>query len=185
MALSIMNNVASLGAINSVNRANTLLTNTIKQLSTGLRINSAADDASGLAVSEKLRGQISGLAKAAANAQDAISMLQTAEGAMGSMTDIVQRMRELAVQAGDPAYTTNDRAMLQLEVDQLKEEIDRISTSTEFNTKKLLNGDAAALWSASSDNIEAIIKGTPAEGNYKLAYTVDPGENAVYKTDIM
>ena len=185
MALSIMNNVASLGAINSVNRANTLLTNTIKQLSTGLRINSAADDASGLAVSEKLRGQISGLAKAAANAQDAISMLQTAEGAMGSMTDIVQRMRELAVQAGDPAYTTNDRAMLQLEVDQLKQEIDRISTSTEFNTKKLLNGDAAALWSATSDDIEAIIRGTPAEGNYEIETFVAGGTNNVYKTDIM
>ena len=185
MALSIITNPTAIGAINSVNNANSLLSNTIKQLSTGLRINSAADDASGLAVSEKLRGQISGLAKAAANAQDAISMLQTAEGAMGSMTDIVQRMRELAVQAGDPAYTTNDRAMLQLEVDQLKEEINRISSSTEFNTKKLLNGDAAALWSATSGEIEAIVKGTPAEGNYKLEYSVDPGDNAVYKTDVM
>ena len=185
MALSIITNPTAIGAINSVNNANSLLSNTIKQLSTGLRINSAADDASGLAVSEKLRGQISGLAKAAANAQDAISMLQTAEGAMGSMTDIVQRMRELAVQAGDPAYTTNDRAMLQLEMDQLKEEINRISSSTEFNTKKLLNGDAAALWSATSGEIEAIVKGTPAEGNYKLEYSVDPGDNAVYKTDVM
>ena len=185
MAISILTNPTAIGAINSVNNANSLLSNTIKQLSTGLRINSAADDASGLAVSEKLRGQISGLAKAAANAQDAISMLQTAEGAMGSMTDIVQRMRELAVQAGDPAYTTNDRAMLQLEVDQLKEEINRISSSTEFNTKKLLNGDAAALWSATSGEIEAIVKGTPAEGNYKLEYSVDPGDNAVYKTDVM
>ncbi len=185
MAISILTNPTAIGAINSVNNANSLLSNTIKQLSTGLRINSAADDASGLAVSEKLRGQISGLAKAAANAQDAISMLQTAEGAMGSMTDIVQRIRELAVQAGDPAYTTNDRAMLQLEVDQLKEEINRISSSTEFNTKKLLNGDAAALWSATSGEIEAIVKGTPAEGNYKLEYSVDPGDNAVYKTDVM
>ena len=95
MAISILTNPTAIGAINSVNNANSLLSNTIKQLSTGLRINSAADDASGLAVSEKLRGQISGLAKAAANAQDAISMLQTAEGAMGSMTDIVQRMCKL------------------------------------------------------------------------------------------
>ena len=108
-------------------------------------------------------------------------MLQTAEGAMGSMTSMVQRIRELAVQAGDPAYTSNDRAMLQLEVDQLKEEIDRVSSSTEFNTKKLLNGDAAALWSAPDDNIEAIIKGTAAEGNYKIYYDLDPGRNSVYK----
>ena len=185
MALSIVNNSTAIGAQSSVNNANNNLTKTIKSLSTGLRINSASDDASGLAVSEKLRAQISGLNKAATNAQDAISMLQTAEGAMGSMTSMVQRIRELAVQAGDPAYTSNDRAMLQLEVDQLKQEIDRVSTSTEFNTKKLLNGDAAALWSASNGNIEAIIKGAAAEGNYKISYDVDPGQNSVYKSNIM
>ena len=185
MAISIINNSTAIGAQSSVNNANSSLTKTLKALSTGLRINSASDDASGLAVSEKLRGQISGLAKAATNSQDAISMLQTAEGAMGSMTSMIQRIRELAVQAGDPAYTSNDRAMLQLEVDQLKEEIDRVSSSTEFNTKKLLNGDAAALWSASDDNIEAIIKGAPAEGNYKITYDVDPGQNSVYKSNIM
>ena len=185
MALSIVNNPTAIGAQGGVNNVNNALAKTIKSLSTGLRINTAADDASGLAVSEKLRGQISGLGKAATNAQDAISMLQTAEGAMGSMTSMVQRIRELAVQAGDPAYTTNDRAMLQLEVDQLKDEIDRVSNSAEFNTKKLLNGDAAAIWSASSDDIEAIVKGAPAEGNYKLTYDIDPGQNAVYKSNIM
>ena len=185
MALSIVNNSTAIGAQGSVNNANNSLAKTIKALSTGLRINTAADDASGLAVSEKLRAQISGLSKAATNSQDAISMLQTAEGAMGSMTSMVQRIRELAVQAGDPAYTTNDRAMLQLEVDQLKEEIDRVSASSEFNTKKLLNGDAAAVWSASSDDIEAIVKGTPVEGNYKLTYDLDPGTNSVYKSNIM
>ena len=185
MALSIMNNTTALGAMTSVNKANSKLATTIKQLSTGFRINSAADDASGLAVSEKLRGQISGLSKAASNSQDAISMLQTAEAAMGTMTDIVQRMRELAVQAGDPAYTTNDRAMLQLEVDQLKQEINRVSTSTEFNTKKLLNGDAAALWSATSGDIEAIVRGTPTAGNYKIETKIAGGSNNVYKSDVM
>ena len=172
MALSIVNNPTAIGAQGGVNNVNNALAKTIKSLSTGLRINTAADDASGLAVSEKLRGQISGLGKAATNAQDAISMLQTAEGAMGSMTSMVQRIRELAVQAGDPAYTTNDRAMLQLEVDQLKDEIDRVSNSAEFNT-------------TSSDDIEAIVKGAPAEGNYKLTYDVDPGQNSVYKSNIM
>ncbi len=185
MAISIINNSTAIGAQSSVNNANSSLTKTIKALSTGLRINSAADDASGLAVSEKLRAQISGLNKAATNAQDAISMLQTAEGAMGSMTSMVQRIRELAVQAGDPAYTSNDRAMLQLEVDQLKEEIDRVSSSTEFNTKKLLNGDAAAIWSASSGDVEAIIKGAPAAGDYKINYLLDPGKNSVYKSNMM
>ena len=185
MAISIINNSTAIGAQSSVNNANNSLTKTLKALSTGLRINSASDDASGLAVSEKLRGQISGLAKAATNSQDAISMLQTAEGAMGSMTSMVQRIRELAVQAGDPAYTSNDRAMLQLEVDQLKEEIDRVSSSTEFNTKKLLNGDAAAIWSASSGDVEAIIKGAPAAGDYKINYTLDPGKNSIYKSNMM
>ena len=185
MAISIINNSTAIGAQSSVNNANSSLTKTLKALSTGLRINSASDDASGLAVSEKLRGQISGLAKAATNSQDAISMLQTAEGAMGSMTSMVQRIRELAVQAGDPAYTSNDRAMLQLEVDQLKEEIDRVSSSTEFNTKKLLNGDAAAIWSASSGDVEAIVKGAPAAGDYKINYTLDPGKNSIYKSNMM
>ena len=185
MAISIINNSTAIGAQSSVNNANNSLTKTLKALSTGLRINSASDDASGLAVSEKLRGQISGLAKAATNSQDAISMLQTAEGAMGSMTSMVQRIRELAVQAGDPAYTSNDRAMLQLEVDQLKEEIDRVSSSTEFNTKKLLNGDAAAIWSASSGDVEAIVKGAPAAGDYKINYTLDPGKNSIYKSNMM
>ncbi len=185
MALSIINNSTAIGAQGSVNNANLSLTKTLKALSTGLRINTAADDASGLAVSEKLRGQISGLAKAATNAQDAISMLQTAEGAMGSMTSMVQRIRELAVQAGDPAYTSNDRAMLQLEVDQLKKEIDRVSTSAEFNTKKLLNGDAAAIWSASSGDVEAIIKGSPIAGDYKINYNLEPGKNSIYKSNMM
>ena len=185
MAISIINNSTAIGAQSSVNNANSSLTKTLKALSTGLRINSASDDASGLAVSEKLRGQISGLAKAATNSQDAISMLQTAEGAMGSMTSMIQRIRELAVQAGDPAYTSNDRAMLQLEVDQLKAEVDRVSSSTEFNTKKLLNGDAAAIWSASSGDVEAIVKGSPAAGDYKINYTLDPGKNSVYKSNMM
>ena len=183
MALSIVNNSTAIGAQGSVNSANSAFTKTIKALSTGLRINSAADDASGLAVSEKLRGQISGLAKAASNAQDAISMLQTAEGAMGSMTSMVQRIRELAIQAGDPAYTTSDRAVLQLEVDQLREEIDRVSNTTEFNTKKLLNGDASGYWSANTDKLEAILTGSVQDGSYVVSATVSAGTSSIYKSN--
>ena len=183
MALSIVNNSTAIGAQGSVNSANNAFTKTIKALSTGLRINSAADDASGLAVSEKLRGQISGLAKAASNAQDAISMLQTAEGAMGSMTSMVQRIRELAIQAGNPAYTTNDRAVLQLEVDQLREEIDRVSNTTEFNTKKLLNGDASGYWSANTDKLEAILTGSVQDGSYVVSATVSAGTSSIYKSN--
>lgn len=112
------------------------------KLSSGLRINSAADDAAGLAISEKMKGQIRGLDQAARNAQDGQSLIQTAEGALNETTDILQRMRELAVQASNDTNTTDDRDAIQKEVDQLKDEVDRISTTTEFNTKKLLNGSS-------------------------------------------
>ncbi len=149
----------------------------MKKLSSGLRINSAADDASGLAISEKLRGQISGLQRASMNAQDGISLLQTAEGGLSVITDMVQRMRELAVQAGNGVYTTNDRAEIQKEVEQLKQEIDRVAASTEFNTKKLLNGNSTALWSTDKEAvIDATITGPVAEGNYNIEIEVDPGK---------
>ena len=186
MALSIYNNVPSIGAQKYLNIASNMQTKSLQRLSSGLRINTAADDASGLAISEKLRGQISGMKRASMNAQDGISYLQTAEGAMGSVTSMLQRMRELAVQAGNGIYTTNDREMLQLEVDQLKEEINRISRTSEFNTKKLLDGSGTALWSATEDYLGAIVKGPEvAEGNYKVDSSIKPGLNDVYKSQIM
>ncbi len=186
MALSIYNNVSSLGAQKYLNIAGNLQSKSLQRLSSGLRINSAADDASGLAISEKLRGQISGMKRASMNAQDGISYLQTAEGAMASVTSMLQRMRELAVQAGNGIYTTNDREMLQLEVDQLKDEINRISRTSEFNTKKLLDGSGTALWSSTEDYLGAVVKGPEvAEGNYKVDSTVQPGQNDVYKSQIM
>ena len=184
MAFTLVSNPTAISGQGAIRSANNNLSNTIKQLSTGLRINSAADDASGLAVSEKLRGQISGLTVASRNAQDAISYLQTAEAAMGTMISMVQRVRELGVQAGDPAYTVNDRVILQTEVDELLDEINRVSDSAEFNTKKLLNGDAAALWSA-TDGIEALVNGATVSGNYNIETTMNPGKNNIYKTNIM
>lgn len=186
MALSIYNNVTSLGAQRYLNVANNAQTKSLQRLSSGLRINTAADDASGLAISEKLRGQISGMKRASMNAQDGISYLQTAEGAMASVTSMLQRMRELAVQAGNGTYTTNDREMLQLEVDQLKDEINRISQTSEFNTKKLLDGSGTALWSSTENYLGAVVKGPEvAEGNYKVDTSVQPGQNNVYKSQIM
>lgn len=186
MALSIYNNVTSLGAQRYLNIANNAQTKSLQRLSSGLRINTAADDASGLAISEKLRGQISGMKRASMNAQDGISYLQTAEGAMSSVTSMLQRMRELAVQAGNGIYTTNDREMLQLEVDQLKDEINRISQTSEFNTKKLLDGSGTALWSSTEKYLGAVVKGPEvAEGNYKVDTSVQPGQNNVYKSQIM
>jgi flagellin len=113
---------------------------TLERLSSGLRINRAGDDAAGLAISEKMRGQIKGLETAVKNAQDSISLIQTAEGALTETHSILQRMRELSVQAASDTNTDVDRNQIQLELDQLREEIDRISRTTEFNTMKLLDG---------------------------------------------
>ena len=112
----------------------------IEKLSSGLRINRAGDDAAGLAISEKMRGQIRGLNQASRNSQDAISLIQTAEGALNETHSILQRMRELAVQASNDTNVTVDRNNLDKEVKELQKEITRIATQTEFNTKKLLNG---------------------------------------------
>jgi len=121
-----------------INTANVLKTS--KELSSGMRINSAADDASGLAVSEKMRSQIRGLNQASRNVMNGVSMLQTAEGYMQSTTDILQRIRELAVQSANGIYSDEDRAMLQTEVEQLVSEVDRISQTAEFNRMTLLSG---------------------------------------------
>ncbi|MNK59569.1 A-type flagellin [compost metagenome] len=126
----------------SINTANT--SKNIEKLSSGLRINRAGDDAAGLAISEKMRGQIRGLDMATKNAQDGISLIQTAEGALNETHSILQRIRELAVQSSSDTNTASDRKELQKEVSQLKEEVDRIANNTEFNTKKLLNGDLSA-----------------------------------------
>ena len=115
----------------------------LEKLSSGLRIGRAADDAAGLSISEKMRGQISGLNQASRNAQDGISLLQTAEGALQETHSILQRMRELAAQAASDTVTNDDRLEIQKEIDNLRVEMDRISTDTEFNTQKLLNGKFA------------------------------------------
>ncbi|MCY9665104.1 flagellin Hag [Paenibacillus alginolyticus] len=131
----------NLPALNTYNNMSTNTNNTAKameKLSSGLRINRAGDDAAGLAISEKMRGQIRGLDQANRNAQDGISLIQTAEGALSETHSILQRMRELAVQASNDTYTTSDRTKLGAEVYQLKKEINRIASQTEFNTKKLL-----------------------------------------------
>ena len=111
-----------------------------EKLSSGYRINRAADDAAGLAISEKMRRQIRGLTQASANAQDGISCVQTAEGALNEVHDMLQRMNELAVKAANGTNTSEDLSYIQLEVSALKSEIDRVSTTTTFNTRMLLNG---------------------------------------------
>ncbi len=116
------------------------ISKSIERLSSGLRINSAADDASGLAVSEKLRAQIEGLRQAQRNAQMGISLLQTGEGALSEIQSILLRLRELSIQAANSIYTREDRGLVQVEVSQLVKEINRVSSATEFNKLKLLDG---------------------------------------------
>ncbi|MDA3847843.1 MAG: flagellin [Vallitaleaceae bacterium] len=139
----INHNIAAMNAQRNLGSINNKVSSNMEKLSSGFRINKAGDDAAGLAISEKMRGQINGLHQASRNAQDGISMIQTAEGGLSESHAILQRMRTLAVQAGTDTNTDADRVEMQKEVVQLKSELDRISENTEFNTKKLLNGDMA------------------------------------------
>ncbi|AHV99347.1 flagellin [Paenibacillus sabinae] len=136
----INHNIASLNTQRQLNTNTVNQSKNIEKLSSGLRINRAGDDAAGLAISEKMRGQIRGLDQASRNSQDAISLVQTAEGALNESHSILQRMRELAVQSASDTNTTDDRKKVQQEVDQLAKEITRISNTTEFNTQNLLAG---------------------------------------------
>jgi flagellin len=138
--MRINHNIAALNTYRQLTAGSTAASKNMEKLSSGLRINRAGDDAAGLAISEKMRGQIRGLEMAAKNSQDAISLIQTAEGALNETHAILQRMRELAVQASNGTNTNEDRQALNEEVQQLKTEITRIGTQTEFNTQKLLDG---------------------------------------------
>mgnify|MGYP000940174889 CR=1 FL=1 len=139
----INHNISALNTYRQLTLNNSNAAKSVEKLSSGYRINRAGDDAAGLAISEKMRGQIRGLNMAQKNAQDGISLIQTAEGALSETHAILQRMRELAVQAANDTNTDVDRAELQKEIEQLIDEIDRIANTTEFNTKKLLNGGAS------------------------------------------
>lgn len=136
----INTNIASLNSQRNLNTSQTSLATSLQRLSSGLRINSAKDDAAGLAISERMTSQINGLNQAARNANDGISLAQTAEGALGQLGDSLQRMRELAVQSANSTNSSTDRAALQSEVNQLQSEIDRIATQTQFNGLNLLDG---------------------------------------------
>ena len=129
MGMVVNHNLPALQAFNAVSATTNALQKSIAKLSTGLRINSAADDAAGLAISEKMRAQIRGLDRAVANSQDGISMIQTAEGALSETHSILQRMRELSVQAANDTLTQQDRAYNQLEIDQLREQISLIGST--------------------------------------------------------
>ncbi len=138
--MRINHNIAALNTYRQLSSANNGQAKSMEKLSSGLRINRAGDDAAGLAISEKMRGQIRGLEMAGKNSQDGISLIQTAEGALNETHAILQRMRELAVQGGNDTNVTEDRSAIQDELNQLMSEVDRIAGTTEFNTQNLLGG---------------------------------------------
>lgn len=173
--------------MNALNAHRNMATNTsaagksMEKLSSGLRINRAGDDAAGLAISEKMRGQISGLEQASRNASDGISLIQTAEGALNETHNILQRMRELAVQGANDTNTADDRVAIEEEMSQLTEEISRISETTEFNGQNLLKGTFSGSFQIGANSNQTIglkIGGTSSNdlgltGGIKLAYVVD------------
>jgi len=192
--MRINHNIAALNTHRQLGTANANQSKSMEKLSSGMRINRAGDDAAGLAISEKMRAQVRGLDQASANAQDGISMIQTAEGALNETHDILQRMRELAVQAGNDTNTESDRGEIQKEVNQLTSEINRIGNTTEFNTKKLLNGGKEDLTTTTVTAGVTGTAGTPAVTEVKGAYTLNltgmtggdveiDGETIAYTTD--
>ena len=172
----INHNMNALNAHRNMGINNTAAGKSMEKLSSGLRINRAGDDAAGLAISEKMRGQIRGLTQASRNSADGISMIQTAEGALNETTNILQRMRELAVQASNDTNTTSDREEIQKEINALTEEVDRIANNTEFNTQKLLNGNK-------SGEVGDIIKEAVAET--KGEFEIDLGGTDLQDNDVI
>ena len=182
--MRINHNISALNACNILGKTNNRLDASLERLSSGYRINRAADDAAGLAISEKMKTQIAGLEQASRNASDGISVIQTAEGALVEVETMLQRMRELSVQAANGVNTDSDRAAIQDEIDQLNEEINRVSTTTEFNTKKLLNGTVDRRSYSNNENVELISMSdsVSADNDYELKIDMGPQQAEVTTT---
>lgn len=181
--MRINHNISALKANNQLAKTNSKMDSSLERLSSGLRINSAADDSAGLAISEKMRTQISGLDQASRNASDGISVIQTAEGALSEVESMLQRMRELSVQSANGTYTSSDREAIQSEIDQLNDEINRISKTTEFNTMTLLDGNIDRKSYSSNTNVNLVsLSDTVSVGDYKLNIKQD-ARQAVFVGD--
>jgi len=178
--MRINTNLMALNAQNKLRVNQSNVEKSIMKLSSGMRINSAADDAAGLAISEKMRAQVRGLRQAQDNAQDGISLIQTAEGALQQTTDILQRMRELVIKAQNTGVLTdNDRTSITSELSTLRDEIDRIATSTTFNSKKLLNGELAVQRAEDGGDFSAgIVNVVNATAGTTYVITAEEGKRA-------
>lgn len=176
--MRINHNIAALNTYNKLGVSNNAMSKNMEKLSSGLRINRAADDAAGLSISEKMRAQIRGLDQASKNAQDGISLLQTAEGGLNETHDILQRMNELATQAANGTLEADDRDAITKEMDQLTKDVDRIAKSTNFNGKTLLDGTFGSQLDATASTLDDAgtgvtsidISGAKASTTYTLSY---------------
>lgn len=170
--MRINHNISAQMANVNLKRTDSRLSSSLERLSSGYKINKAADDSAGMAITNKMRAQIRALDQASRNSQDGQSIIETAEGAMGEIETILQRVRELAVQTANDTYALEDREAVQKEVDELLDEVDRIATTTEFNGTALLDGSAARTFGSSSIDIKPVYTSMSVEkGDYKL--TVD------------
>ncbi len=165
MSLRINNNIGALNAYNNLNKVSSQTEKSLTKLSSGYRINSAADDAAGLAISERMRGQIGGLNTAMRNISDGISMIQTAEGSLTEVHSMLQRVRDLAVQYKNSTNSTSDRTAIQSEVNQLASEIERIGSTAKFNGISLLNTAGAVTFQVGSDDSQEISVATISVGS--------------------
>ena len=172
MSLRIYHNIAAMTSYRDLSRADSMLTKSLERLSSGLRINRAADDAAGLGISQRMRAQISGLKMASRNASQAVNVVQTAEGAMNEIHNMLTRMRELSVQAASDSVTDTDRGYINSEFGSLRNEIDRIATSTEYNGTKLING------SYSGNAVSNAASATTATSQYGVTQIVLNGANS-------
>jgi len=186
----------ALNTYNKYNIASNRISSNLARLSSGLRINRAADDAAGLAISEKMKAQIAGLEQAARNAMDGNSLIMTAEGALSEVHSMLARMRELAVQAANDTYTSSDRMTIQNEIEQLKEEINRIASATQFNRKNLLDGTSSAIVSTDRLTTKVYMRDglriidqfgqkMAGGGNYVIEVTAEAGQSQVEKSNIL
>ena len=183
-------------AYNNLTSTNNAMEKTARALSTGLRTATAADDASGFAMGLKMSSQIAGVDRAIRNSQDGVSLLQTAEGGLNEINSMLQRMRELTLEAANDTLTTQDRNYIQHEIGELRKAIDSTAASTTFNNKRLLDGSSAVEWSSDNSNVSVKASGALTvtdkfgqkkhiEGNYKIEVKAKPGQGEVKKTNIL
>lgn len=192
----INNNLTALSTLNITKATDAMMQKSIQPLATGLRINSSGDDASGLAISERMRSQIRGYDMAVRNVQDGMSLLQTAEGSLEDANDMLHRMRELSVQASNSTLTLQDRRHMQEEINEIRNQIQHIAEYTNFNGRKLLDGTSGAFWSTSDENLKIRTNGKTAgyekanhieksESDYRTEIKAEPGAAQVQKSSIM